>query len=277
VLDVTEVEYIKRLYEHDGLSLREIVRRTRKDFRTVRKYAFCDDFNQPELPRIEPESYPAVGKHIPVIDEWLAQDTREPRKQRHTAQRMYDRLKAEHGYAGSYSSVRRYVQQKKQRMAQAREGFLPMGSPPAHAQVDFGEFKYYDALGGSQKGHALILSFPCSNAAWMQVFQAENQECLLTGMKRIFYHIDGVPVRLRCDNMSTAVVQIRKGSERVVTDGFSRFMLHHRFIASFCNPGKGNEKGNVENKVGYTRRALRRAINRKIPKEFFGKGGDAKR
>jgi hypothetical protein len=98
---VTEVEYIKRLYEHDGLSLREIVRRTRKDFRTVRKYAFCDDFNQPEMPRIEPESYPAVGEYIPVVNDWLASDEREPRKQRHAIKRVDARLQKAFGYQGS--------------------------------------------------------------------------------------------------------------------------------------------------------------------------------
>jgi len=88
------------------------------------------------------------------------------------------------------------------------------------------------------------------------VFQSENQECLLEGLKRIFTHIGGVPIRVRCDNMSTAVAQILKGTERVISDGFTRFMLHHRFAADFCNPASGNEKGNVENKVGYTRRNM---------------------
>jgi len=90
----------------------------------------------------------------------------------------------------------------------------------------------------------------------MQVFPAENQECLLTGLKRIFEHIGGVPIRVRCDNMATAVAQILEGAERIITDGFYRFMLHYRFGADFCNPARGNEKGNVENKVGYTRRNM---------------------
>jgi hypothetical protein len=136
------------------------------------------------------------------------------------------------------------------------EGFLPLTHPPGHAQTDFGDFKYYDAAGIKKEGHALIVSFPNSNTGWMQVFPSENQECLLEGLKRIFYHIGGVPVRLRCDNMTTAVVQVLEGTERVLSDGFHRFMLHHRFGADFCNPAKSNEKGSVENKVGYTRRNM---------------------
>jgi len=160
------------------------------------------------------------------------------------------------GCKGSYGSVKRYVAVKKTEMKNYRESFLPLARPPGHAQVDFGKFKYYDTLERDRKGYALIVSFPNSNAGWLQVFQSENQECLLTGLKRIFYHICGVPTRLRCDNMTTAVAQVLEGTERVIADGFYRFMLHHRFGADFCNPAKGNEKGNVENKVGYTRRNM---------------------
>jgi hypothetical protein len=141
-------------------------------------------------------------------------------------------------------------------MKKYKESFLPLAHPPGHAQVDFGKFKYYDGLGVERKGYALIVSFVYSNSGWMQVFQSENQECLLTGLKRIFYHIGCVPIRVRCDNMTTAVAQVLEGSERRITDGFHRFMLHHRFKADFCTPAKGNEKGNVENKVGYTRRNM---------------------
>lgn len=251
-----EIDYIKDMYENEGLSLREIARRTHKDFRTVQKYAYQKNWNPPVKLRTDPGAYPVMGEYIPIVDDWLAQDVREPRKQRHTVKRIYKRLRDEHGYRGSYGSVKRYVANKKAEMQRYRESFLPLAHPPGTAQVDFGDFKYYDAAGKGCKGHALIVTFPNVNVGWMQVFQAENQECLLTGLKRVFYHIGGVPTRLRCDNMSTAVVEILDGTERVISDGFYRFMLHYRFQADFCSPGKGNEKGNVENKVGYTRRNM---------------------
>jgi transposase len=253
---MVEVEYIRHLYEIEGKSLREIAKTLHMNFRTVQKYAYRDDWNPPVIPDMDPAHYPVLGKHIPLIDEWLEQDEREPRKQRHTISRIYSRLQNENGYQGGYSALRQYVNRKKEQMKKYRESFLPLGHPPGHAQVDFGAFKYYDALGAAHEGHALIMSFPYSNSGWMQVFQSENQECLLTGLKRIFHHISGVPVRLRCDNMTTAVAQVLKGTERIISDGFYRFMLHHRFGADFCNPAKGNEKGNVENKVGYTRRNM---------------------
>jgi len=253
---MAEIEYIKDLYENEGLSLREIARRTKKDFRTVQKYAYQNNWNPAVEFKMKPEDYPVLGEYIPSINEWLEQDEREPRKQRHTITRVFERLQKECGYKGSYGSVKRYVNRKWDEMKKQKESFLPLSHPPGHAQTDFGDLKYYDGAGIGQSGHELVVSFPNSNTGWTQVFPAENQECLLVGLKRIFYHIGGVPIRLRCDNMSTAVTEILEGAERIITDGFYRFMLHHRFKADFCNPSKGNEKGSVENKVGYTRRNM---------------------
>jgi len=253
---MAKIEYIKDLYENEGLSLREIARQTKKDFRTVQKYAYQNDWNPAVKLKMEPEDYPVLGEYIPTINEWLEGDEREPRKQRHTISRVHKRLQKEHGYKGSYSSVKRYYNRKKDELKKRKESFLPLAHPPGNAQADFGDFKYYDGYGREREGHALVVAFPHSNTGWIQVYQSENQECLLTGLKRIFYHIGGVPIRLRCDNMSTAVTEILEGAERVITDGFYRFMLHHRFKVDFCNPSKGNEKGSVENKVGYTRRNM---------------------
>ena len=254
MLRMAQKEYIKDLYENEEKSLREISRITGHSFETVRKYAYQSDWNEEELPDVEPESYPVLGAYIPKIDEWLKADRKVPRKQRHTAQRIYKRLQDECGYEGSYCSVKRYVRKKKLVMKSRSGGFLPLAHPAGEAQADFGEFLYYDGAQRERKGYALTLSFPQSNKGYTQIFPSQNQECLLEGMKRIFEHIGGVPPRIRFDNMTTAVAQVLEGHERILTDGFRRFMLHYRFQAEFCNPASGNEKGNVENKVGYSRR-----------------------
>jgi len=251
-----QVEYIKDLYENEDKSLRAIARQTGHHFNTVRKYAHKADFNEATQPQAGSRKFSVIADYIPTIDKWLEQDEKEPRKQRHTITQVFRRLQQECKYKGSYNSVKRYYNHKKAQMRKYRESYLPLAKPAGYAQVDFGKFKYYDAFEESHDAYALVVSFPFSNAGWMQVFQSENQECLLTGLKRIFYHIGGVPIRIKCDNMTTAVAQILKGAERIISDGFYRFMLHHRFSADFCNPGKGNEKGNVENKVGYTRRNM---------------------
>jgi len=253
---MAQKQYIKHLWEEEGQSLREISRRTGLSFQTVQKYAYQEDWtpNSPIEKNANPDRYPVLGPYLHVIDEWLENDRREPRKQRHTATRIYRRLQSEHGYTGGLTSVKEYVRKRKRLMYENNAGYLPLGHPKGHSQIDFGQFKYYDVLGRDQLGYALIVSFPYSNAAFMQVFKSENQECLLEGMKRIFAHIDGAPICVKADNMTTAVAHILEDGRRELSEGFARFMLHYRFRAEFCNPGARNEKGNVENKVGYGRR-----------------------
>ena len=255
MITMAQKQYIKHLYEVEEKSLREISGTTNMCFRTVKKYAQKDDWNLPEpLPAIKPERYPVVGEFIPTIDKWLEDDRKAPRKQRHTARHIYDRLVNKSGFTGSSSSIRRYVHMKKLHMKQIQQGFLPLTHPLGYAQCDFGEFYRDTSNGKRRKAYALTISFPYSNHGLTQVFPSQNQECLLEGMKRIFKHIGGVPERIRFDNMTTAVAQIGEGKERKLSDGFARFMLHYRFQADFCNPAAGHEKGNVENKVGYSRR-----------------------
>ena len=254
MLRMAQIDYIKDLYENEDLSLREISRRTGHSFQTVQKYAYQENWSAEKLPNLEAENYPNLEKYIPSIDEWMELDRKLPRKQRHTAMRIYHRLVDEQGYQGSYSSVKRYVRKKKFVLKLAAEGYLPLAQPCGHGQVDFGESLYYDAQGKERKGYALTVSFPQSNKGYTQFFPSQNQECLLEGLKRVFERIGGVPLRLRFDNLSTAVAKVLEGGERELTEGFRRFMLHYRFRADFCNPASGNEKGNVENKVGYSRR-----------------------
>ena len=163
MLRMPQVEYIRELYENEGMSLREIARQTKKDFRTVQKYAYQNDWNPPVKLKTEPEAFPVMGEYIRIVNEWLEADEREPRKQRHTVKRIFVRLREEHGYKGSYGSVKRYVAIKKTQMKKYRESFLPLSHPPGYAQVDFGKFKYYDTLGRAHEGYALIVSFPQAN------------------------------------------------------------------------------------------------------------------
>ena len=253
MITMAEKMYIKQMYE-EGLSKKEISRRTKLNWRTVSKYAEKADWNDTKIPNVDPENYPVLGEYIPIINEWLEGDSKVPRKQRHTAKRIYTRLQEEHGYTGGYGSVKRYVRKKRYVMHYEHTGCLPLEHPMAYAQLDFGEFIYFDANNAENKAYELVLSFPYSDKAFVQVFPSQNQECLLVGMRRIFEYIGGVPPRIRFDNMSTAVAQVLDGGERKLTEGFTRFMLHYRFKADFCNPASGNEKGNVENKVGYVRR-----------------------
>lgn len=177
MISMTEQKYIKQLYE-DGVSKSEIQRRTKRGYRTVCKYADKEDWNDERQPNLDPDSYPVLGRFIPIIDEWLEGDTRASRKQRHTAKRIYDRLRTEAGYTGGYSSVKRYVRKKRFVLKQGLVGCLPLAHPMAFAQVDFGEFQRYDAAGDEHKAYELVMSFPYSDKAFVQVFPSQNQECL---------------------------------------------------------------------------------------------------
>ncbi len=123
---MAQKQYIKHLFENEELSLREIARRMNLSFQTVKKYAYMEDWNKDHLPDVDPNHYPVLKKHIPTIDAWLEDDVRQPRKQRHTATRIHDRLQKEHDFEGSYSSVKKYVRKKKYIMHQDKEGYLPV-------------------------------------------------------------------------------------------------------------------------------------------------------
>ena len=100
---MTQAHYIKNLYENEEKSLREIARITELSFQTVLKYAYQSNWNANNLPSTEPKRYPILGVHIPTINEWLVEDTRQLRKQLHTMTRIFNRLQKEYGFAGSYS------------------------------------------------------------------------------------------------------------------------------------------------------------------------------
>jgi len=245
--------HIKHQSFHKGQSLRSIAKETGYDFRTVKKYAEQSDFNLSQKPkRGRPSKLDPVK---PIIDTWLKEDLNRPVKQRHTAKRIYDRLCDEHSdiFNACERTVRSYVSVKKKELYGEKEGYLPLEHPPGEAQVDFGEIVMVEK-GQRVKDYELILSLPYSNAGYPQVFRGQNQECLLTGLKDIFEYLEHVPRIIWFDNLSAAVAGIGDQGNRKLVDQFYRFTLHYGFKVQFCNPGKGHEKGHVENKVGYSRR-----------------------
>ena len=258
MLTMTQVKRIRKLYYSKGKKVTEIAKITGHNYRTVVKYLEKDDFNK----RIGDEKEERRGRPskidpvIPIIKEWLEKDKTAPRKQRHTARKIFTRLEEEHAdlLEVSYRTVANYVRKVKKEMYKDEQGYLPLEHPGGEAQVDFGQAIFYER-GKLIKGHYLNLSFPYSNGGYTQLFKGENQECLLTGLKRIFEHIKGVPYKIWFDNLSAALV-IGKRGERTLVEQLERFALHYRFEVNFCNPGRGHEKGNVENKVGYVRRNM---------------------
>lgn len=251
-----QIHHIRALYYEQGYNISEIAEATGRDWKTVAKYIDMADFNEPlPVPASEKQFCPKLEPYKALIDSWLEDDRNHSRKQRHTARKVYNRLTKEvSGFNCSYRLVAEYVSHRKEELNLKRnEGFLPLEHRPGEAQADFGSAEFYER-GRLISGKYLVLSFPWSNAGYLQLFYGENTECLLEGLAGIFRHIGGVPQEIWFDNASSMVTNIIKGGGRDLTDRFSRFKEHYGFKAVFMNPDAGHEKGNVENKVGYGRR-----------------------
>ena len=251
MLKVKQYEFIRTGYRVYGLSISEIARQTGHSRKTVRKMLQKE---HPDYSCRETQPMPALGSFAEIIDRWLEQDKKQPRKQRHTARRVYHRLVKEHGFKGSEPAVRRYVRQAKTRLGlDGQKAYVPGEPDPGlEAEVDWGDFKAYIA------GKPTSLKLFCmrskhSGKSFVRAYPVERQQVLIDGHIRGFAFFGGIFRYLIYDNLTTAVQKILKGKNRVEQDGFSRFRAYYTFEAVFCNPGEAHEKGGVEGLVGYAK------------------------
>lgn len=248
--------YIRNKYVREEKSFRQIARETGHDFATVKKYVEMEDFSPtPPKKRIRKGK---ASRYRDIVLKWLKEDQSAPRKQRHTAHRVFTRLEEISQAEGtefsiSERSIRNLVAKLRNEIAVIQTGYLPLTHPAGEAQVDFGDTVFFEK-GIRYAGHHLAVTYPHSDGKFVQLFKAENLECLVEGLINIFEYVGKSPTVIRFDNMSTAVKKILSYGEREVTEGFRRLMEHYNFQSNFCNPAKGNEKGSVENYVGTSRR-----------------------
>lgn len=254
MLAMDQIHDIRNDYYVQGLNISEIANKRNLAWRTVQKYIDMTDFNAPDPMPKEKVLCPKLEPYKVKIDEWLIADKAEPRKQRHTATRVYNRLKDElPGFNCSERTVRTYVSTRKKELGLKKHGgYIPLIHSPGEAQADFGSADYVED-GVRHSGKYFVLDFPYSNAGFLQLQPGENLECLLESMVGIFEHIGGVPTEIWFDNASSMVSTILRGGGRDLTERFVRFSEHYGFQPIFMNPASGNEKGGVENKVGYSR------------------------
>lgn len=256
MLAMDKVNDIRNRFFMKGENISQIADTLHLDWKTVQKYVDKTDFNTPDPKLAKGEEFcPKLNPYKQTIDKWLEEDKQAPRKQRHTAVRIFNRLAKEvPGFNCSYRTVAIYYAVKhKEIFSGAKIGFLPLEHRPGEAQVDFGAADFFEN-GKHHSGKYLEISFPHSNKGYLQLFYGENMECLLEGLDAIFRHTGIVPEELWFDNTKTLVTKVIRGGGREITERFARFREHYRFQAVFMNPGEGHEKGNVENKVGYQRR-----------------------
>ena len=190
-----------------------------------------------------------VDPFLPIIEEILKSDRQVHRKQRHTARRIFERLRDEHGYVGGETIVKDAVRAWRQHH---REVFLPLSHPPGEAQVDFG-FADVWLEGELTKVALFVMTLPYSDAIFVQAFPRECTEVFLEGHRRAFEFFGGVPTRISYDNSKIAVAAFTGSRDRKVTKEFQRLKSHYLFVDHFCLVRRPNEKGHVERLVDFSR------------------------
>ena len=245
--DMEQWTEIRRRVLVDGLSRREACKQYELHWRTLKK--ILTHAEPPGYRRVKPPRRPTIEPVLPIIRQILDDDRKAPRKQRHTAKRIWQRLRDEHAFKGGYTSVKDAVREWK---VGRKEVFLPLSHPPGEAQVDFGFAKVM--LAGVETDVAVfVMSLPYSDAVYIQVFPRECTETFQEGHARAFAFLGGVPTRIAYDNTKTAVAKIVGPRERELTREFLRLKSYYLFASHFCLVRRPNEKGHVERLVEYAR------------------------
>jgi len=211
----------------------------------------------PPARKVTARPCPSLGPWKVTIDGWLAEDEKVPKKQRHTARRVFERLAEEHGAEVSESSVRRYVGlAKKKRSMSLPDVCVPQDHPLGdEAEVDFGQVSFV-FCGVLIEAWMFVMRLSASGKAFHRVYFNQAQEAFFDGHVRAFAHFHGVPKRVRYDNLKPAVVRVLKGRDRLESERFVALRSHYGFVSFFCRPGVigAHEKGGVEGEVGRFRR-----------------------
>jgi len=246
-------EVVRKAHFRHGKNKSQIARDLGMDRRTVAKLLEMAPDEVPQYHLKQAKSHPVLGPYLEIIHHWLALDAQAPRKQRHTAQRMYERLREEHGFPGSYSTVRDYLQQVRKK---PKDVPLPLAFAPGEmAQVDWAEVTV-NLCGVPRIVYLFGLTLNYSGGIYFEAFERANQEAFFQGHVNAFLFLGGIPLTITYDNLKSAVQAILKGNKRTENESFVAFRQAWLFESRFCNPAKGNEKGRVENMIKFAEHNL---------------------
>ncbi len=245
-------EEIRREYEFGVGTIKGVARKLGVHRRMVRE-AVASALPPPRKKpaRRRAKLAPAVG----FIDRILKEDRKAPRKQRHTAHRIWNRIREETSCEVAERTVRQYVQERKRELGlEKRETFVPQSYDwGQEAQVDWYE-SWAEMDGERVKLQVFTMRSMASGAAFHRAYRRATQQAFLEAHELALAYFGGVFRTLRYDNLSSAVKRILRGARREETARFVTFRSHWRFASEFCTPGKGNEKGGVEGEVRRYRR-----------------------
>lgn len=190
------------------------------------------------------------------VDAVLEADRKAPRKQRHTAHRIWQRIQHElPDCQVGERTVRQHVRERKAALGLlAREICVPQSYAwGMEAQVDWYE-AYADLASERVKLQVFAMRSMASGAAFHCAYLHATQQAFLEAHELAFSYFGGVFRKIRYDNLSAAVKKILRGFRREETARFVAFRSHWRFEAEFCTPAEPHEKGGVEGEAGYFRR-----------------------
>lgn len=250
MLNVEEKEQVRRAVLVEGKSQRQVARETGHSRNTIRK--MLENGAVPRYRQQRPRSSPVLGPFKAIIEAWVAEDEKKPKKKRRTAHRIYTLLRAEYGYGGAESTLRAYVGQVRKRLR--NQVYVPLDYQPGEVgQVDFGEAEVIIA-GERVTAQLLLVWLGYSSSTFVKAYAGQTQEVFFDGLASSFEFFGGVPRELWFDNLKAAVNKVLKGTRREEQQAFIAFRSHYLFAAEFCNLQAGWEKGGVEGRVGYSRR-----------------------
>jgi transposase len=245
--DMDQWTEIRKKILVEGVSKRQVMEAEGIHWETLRK--ILENSQPPGYQMKQERPQPKIGPFLGRIQQILQDDKHVHKKQHHTAKRIFDRLKAEEGYTGGYTQVKKAVRGLKRKSS---EVFVPLIHRPGEAQVDFGH-ALIKLNGVLVKRPYFVMALPYSDAFFVQMFERESTEFVWEGHIRAFKYFGGVPWRISYDNAKTLVKKLIGVHQRELTQGFQQLVSHYLFDHHFCTVRRGNEKGVVEGMVKYPR------------------------
>jgi transposase len=265
VINVGMLGKIRRMHFRDGMSLREVARRTGLSRNTVRGWLRRAEVVEPKFALRRPVS--KIDEWADLLGTWLRTDSHRGRRERRTAKAMFEAIRAL-GYEGGYGRVSAFVRRWKLEQADAprRSAFVPLAFALGEAfQFDW-SCEYLFVGGLRRRLEVAHTKLAASRAFWLVAYPSQAHEMLFDAHTRAFGAFGGVPRRGIYDNMKTAVDQVGRGKERTVNARFQALCGHYLFEPEFCNRAAGWEKGIVEKNVQDRRRQVwREAAERRWP------------
>ena len=244
---------VRRLILVEGRSIRSVSKSTGLSRNTLRKYLRED--SPPSYQRTQPPTLHKLKDFEALLSQWYEHDLKRPKRERRTAQKLYEQLIPE-GYKGSYSPVARFIKKLKSAASSPQKAYIPL-------QFDAGDAMQFDwsmevvVLGGvEQKIKVAHFRLSHSRKPFIKACPCETQEMLLDAFNCALDFYQGVPQRVLIDNPKTMVVRIGKGKERDFHPRFLAMLNHYVIEPVACTPASGWEKGQVESQVHYLRNQL---------------------